>query len=220
MNDDPSPSPLSEEDAALEARLQQWRPLPPAPGLQEALFERLASEEQVTDQQIAADLQTQLQPKGVAPDLWDRIAANLDGDLPAEAESPESKIISFPHWREFTPLFRVAAAVAIAVLVTSAWLRPDPNSGGGTAAGHGQRPVTAQPAELGPPMDLSKVVPVGRRGYVQGMESRGLMEHENRMYEKFLQTRKDHTLYQLPGDRRVEDEVSREGTVVMPLPIF
>lgn len=228
MNHDVSPPApdLSPEDVALESELRlRLQPCPLRAGLRQEILEPLGSvtsavleEEDV----FAEDLRRRLQPGQVPSQMWAQIAPRLEGlaDKPHSTRPEEDKIAAFPQWREFTPLFKAAAVVAIGVFVASVWWNPDLRHHGKTADRPGLEDSVNRASSSVRVQDPANVIPIGRRGFIQRMESQGLMEMDNQVYERYWQTRKDRSMYRVDGNLRVEDEVSREGPVITRLRTF
>jgi hypothetical protein len=235
MNHDPSPSDHGPDETRLEEELRRLRPQALPQRLRDEIVEStlLTHQASASLDDFAASLRETLPPQGVPDSLWNGIQSRLEAEAreaPTVAEFPlaepeaASKVVALPQWRDFLPVLRVAAAVAIGVFIAAGWFRPDTDS---DLVSRGAQPQS-QPARQGvitspdfsPLHDAGQIIPVDRRGVIQGMERRGLLEEGDQVYERFWQTRQDRSLYRVGDDLRVEDEVSREGPVITPLRTF
>ncbi len=245
----PIDSPLDDADAKadarLEAELMRLRPQALRPGLEREILDPmvgLSQEEEAALDDLADRLGSQWRPARLPATsldtLWSGIQRSLEESESSEKPVPEistvqevsaqedTRVIPFPHWRDFAPVFRVAAAIALGVFIAGAWFHPGPESGSGDPIAQEQGstwgPLANPSGEAAPRAtpDSGQVVPIGRRGSIQDMESRGVMERDNQLYERYWQTRKDRSMYRVGDDLRIEDEVSREGPVITPLRTF
>jgi hypothetical protein len=132
-----------------------------------------------------------------SPGLWDSIASQLD-------EDNSDKIITIPRWRDFAPILKVAAMVAIGLFAAASILKPDPDSG----------------VSLSEEEPNGKLIQISRSGTIQNSTRVRFMEKDKRVYEQRRETLKDSSRYKLGPNIQVEDEVTRERNVYSPRRTF
>ncbi|MFT4638035.1 MAG: hypothetical protein ACI8T1_001353 [Verrucomicrobiales bacterium] len=207
MNNPDNSADLSPEEAALESELVFLRASSLRPGLREEILEPLSARPGDDVDFVAQALGDRLMPIQPPVDLWARIESRM-----TEPGEEESNIVSVPRWRDFAPVFKVAAVIAIGVLAAGVWLQSD--QPGQTTS------VIRKPAVTENFLGTGKVELVSRRGEVHPRERKGVVKKDEQLYETYRQLSRDHSLYRLDNGVHVEDEVSRERQVYTPLPTF
>ena len=191
------PSQLSPEEATLENELKHLRPASVPLSVRELALEPLESANLSAEDHALARNLTALRPSTPSNGLWDSIANQLDDDT-------SDKVISVPQWRDFAPIFKVAAMVAIGLFAAASFLKPAPHSG----------------ATVSKEEPNGQLVPISRSGTIQDSTRVRFMEIDKRIYEQRRETRKDSSRYKLGRDIHVEDEVTRERNVYSPRRTF
>ena len=193
------PPQLSSEEATLERELKRLRPASVPLSLREQALEPLESADLSPEDHALAKNLTSLRPMAPSGGLWDSIADQLD-------ENTSDKVITVPQWRDFTPIFKVAAMVAIGLFAAAALLRTDP-----------QPDVSVSNEKERP---NGQLVPISRSGTIQNSTRVRFMEKDKRIYEQRRETLKDSSRYKLGPDIHVDYEVTRERNVYSPRRTF
>ena len=204
MKLDPPPIDLPPEEADLEGKLRRMRPSALPVRMRDATLRSLeVSETELAgeDASLEREMGTRLRAAQPRSGLWDEIEARL---TPGDS-GLNQRVVTVPQWQDFMPIFKLAAVVALGLFVASMWLRPE--SGGELPSAQNQLPHR----------DIGKVQPVSHRGVFQGVVREGVMKKNQQFYEIHRETRRDRALYQLDGDIRVEDDVSRSRRILKPL---
>ena len=209
MNDSENPPHrLTADEVALETELHRLRPVDVSSTLREEMLATLTtSSESSEEQAFAQHLHRHLRPASPPADLWKAIDARLDHEA-----APQTNVVELPRWRDFTPIFKVAALVAIGVFASSIFLRTTP----APTASVTPDGLSGQKNEL----PSGQFQPISRSGVIQNTQRVGFLEKDKQVYETQLQTRRDNSLYQLDRHLRVEDEVTRQGQVITPIRTF
>ena len=188
---------LSPEEATLESELKRLRPASVPLPIREMALQSLESINLSSEDDALAERLTSLCPAAPSGDLWDSIASELHDDT-------SDKVITVPKWRDFTPIFNVAAMVAVGLFASVAILKPPAQTNSSVSA-----------EELN-----GQLVPITHSGTIQYNTWVRFIEKDERVYEQRSQTRKDHSYYKLGPDVHVEDEVTRETDVYSPIKTF
>ena len=191
------PPQLSPEEATLENELMRLRPAPVPPSVRERAFQPLESADLSAEEHALTKDLTALRPLAPSPGLWDSIASQLN-------EDNSDKIITVPRWRDFAPILKVAAMVAIGLFAAASILKPDPDSG----------------VSLSKEEPNGKLIQISRSGTIQNSTRVRFMEKDKRVYEQRRETLKDSSRYKLGPNIQVEDEVTRERNVYSPRRTF
>lgn len=199
MND-PQPPPLDAEDTALEAELEQLKPLAMPSDLRETTLGALDPSLSASELSLEADLGS-LRPKAPDSKLWQSLEARL------QDEEPEpNNVVSIPQWQDFIPVFKVAAIITIGLF--AAWsIKKDVSQEAGSSVA----------TEDSSPNPSGQYVPVNRSGTIQGTRHVGFLEKDNRVYQRQMETRQDRSHYRIDETMQVEDEVTRQREVISRL---
>ena len=124
----PSPSEFDPADQALERELQNLQPNPPSDALVERVTRTLSENQTMSfDSALERELEA-VRPVPVSASLLTRIESALEcADSNVLAETPNN-VVSMPQWRDFTPIFRVAAVIAVCVGIVAMWVSPPSTS--------------------------------------------------------------------------------------------
>ncbi len=142
----PSSSEFDPADQALEHELQNLQPSPPS----DALMDRLTSSLSVTEANLDSALERELmtmQAAQVSPSLFARIESAMEVAEETALEMP-SNVVSVPQWRDFMPIFRVAAVLAVCVGILAMWTNPPSPSTAAestTPNHHSEPPISVGP---------------------------------------------------------------------------
>ena len=188
---------LSPEEATLENELKRLRPASIPPPIREMALQSLESTNLNSEDHALAERLTSLCPAAPSGGLWDSIASQLHDDT-------SDKVINVPMWRDFAPVFNVAAMVAVGLFAAIAILKPDAQT---------NRSVSAEEPN-------GQLVPISHSGAIQDNTWVRFIEKDEHVYEQRSQTRKDHSHYKFGPDVHVEDEVTRETDVYSPIKTF
>ena len=201
---------LSPEDATLENELKRLRPASIPPPIREMALQSLESTNLNSEDHALAERLTSLCPAAPSGGLWDSIASQLHDDT-------SDKVINVPMWRDFAPVFNVAAMVAVGLFAAIAILKPDAQTNRSVSA---EAPDAQTNRSVSAEEPNGQLVPISHSGAIQDNTWVRFIEKDEHVYEQRSQTRKDHSHYKFGPDVHVEDEVTRETDVYSPIKTF
>ncbi len=192
-----SPNQSEPMELELEQALEALSPSAVDPELVSATTSVL-TEDHPDDPQLEKIL-LQLQPSAPSASLVDRITTNL-------AAPQDEKVISVPQWREFVPVFKVAAVLAALVGLSALLIRP---------------PAADTSVQVNPTKKEVELTPIQAVPISQEMRRQGdvRLNEEQIPIETLKIEKVDMYFWDLNG-MQVEDSISREAEVDQQVKTF
>ena len=114
------------ELSAIEQELHRMSPSRPSNAFLEQIINSVSNNPDQRDIILEHELHS-MQPATVSTSLLAGVESTLGDDESQDLEQQETEppnVVTMPQWREFVPIFRVAAAIAICLGVLSMWTTP------------------------------------------------------------------------------------------------
>jgi|MDTC01.3.fsa_nt_gb hypothetical protein len=114
------------ELSAIEQELHRMSPSRPSNAFLEQIINSVSNNPDHSDIMLEHELHS-MQPATVSASLLTDVEFTLGDHESQDLEQQESEppnVVTMPQWRDFIPIFRVAAAIAICLGVLSMWTTP------------------------------------------------------------------------------------------------